>query len=50
MKVKFLQDVHSVIGLFREGEVHSIEDDHVRTNWVENGLCELVEKPKRGAK
>jgi hypothetical protein len=51
MQVKFLQDVHSAIGIFVAGDVHSIEDEHVRKNWIANGLIELVEdKPKRGAK
>jgi hypothetical protein len=49
MQVKFLQDVHSGLGSFNAGEAHSIEDDYVRTNWIENGLCEPV-KAKRAAK
>lgn len=51
MKVKFIREVVSSIGTFVVDEIHELEDKHVVSNWVENGLIELIEdigdKPKK---
>jgi hypothetical protein len=47
MKVKFVKEVVSAIGTFVVGQVHTIEDEHVLSNWIEMGLIEpLKEKVK----
>lgn len=43
MKVKFLKELHSFIGHYLEGQVHTLDHDtSIVKNWIENGYCELV--------
>lgn len=44
MKVKFLKEVVSAFGTFFVDEVHHIEDEHVVSNWIENGLIKPFEE------
>jgi hypothetical protein len=43
MKVKFIKEIVSSIGTFAVGHIRQIEDEHVLSNWAEQGFIELVE-------
>lgn len=42
MWVRFLLPVESVIGHYYPDEIHWIEDDYIRQNWLDNLFIELM--------